>query len=249
MRFCKLAALILALCLSASAATFRTSAAGGSTTGTSNRTVTITPAVNDLFVVFCAVAANSNDTPTMTDNNGSGTYDRIRTQNWVISAVNYRISVFVRTALVPNTTSTVITCTTGSNTSGSVAVVAVSGMTRVGANAVLQSGGQNDQAASTTPAPAFGAAATTTNMVLGAIGNGTNPAGMTAPASWTERQDVGFSSDTLGHEVATRDSGETGTTITWGSTSASKFASIIVELDTTDVACINSLLLLGIGCN
>lgn len=225
--------LLLACVLSAQAATYRTSAAGGSSSGTGNRTVAITPAVGDLMVVFCAVAANAQDTPTMTDNNGSGTYDRIATHNWTISAVNYRVSAFVRTALMVNTTSTTITCTTGSNTSGSVVAVAVSGMTRTGAAAILQSAGQDNQTASTTPAPVFGSSALTANMTLGVVANGTNPATLTVPGGWTERQDVGFASDALGQEIVTRDSGFTGTTVTWGGTSPSIFASLIIELDTS----------------
>jgi hypothetical protein len=56
---------------------------------------------------------------------------------------------------------------------------------------------------------------------------------MTTVTNWTERQDVGFANDTNGLEVITRDSGFTGTTMTWGSSSASRFASMIIELDTT----------------
>lgn len=233
MRFLKSLILLLLITCSAQGATYRTSAAGGSSSGSGNRTVAITPAVGDLLIVFCAVAGNAQDAPTMTDNNGAGTYDRIATRNWTISAVNYRLSAFVRTALMVNTTSTTVTCTTGSNTSGSVIAVAVSGMTRVGADAILQSAGQDNQTASTTPAPAFGASALTENMTLGAVGNGTNPATLTFPTNWTERHDVGFASDALGQEVITRDSGFTSTTITWGGTSPSIFADIILELDTS----------------
>lgn len=223
-------ALLLALTAGTSATTYRTSAAGGGSSGTGNRTVTITPAVNDLMVVFCAVSVNTNTVPTMSDNNGSGTYTRVTVAQWNTSANT--MSVFIRNALMVNTTSTVITCETGSNTSGELVAVAVSGMTRVGNNgAALQSAVQQNQAGSTTPAPAFSASALTANMTLGAIGNGTNPATLTTPTNWTERQDVGQASPNTGLEVVTRDSGFTGTTITWGGTSPSVFAAIIVELD------------------
>jgi hypothetical protein len=128
------------------AATFRTSAAGGSSTGTSDRTVTITPVIGDLFVVYCFVAANSNSTPTCSDNNGSGTYDRIDVCNVTIAAIEYRLSVFIRTAKMVNTTSTVITVATGSNTSGEVQVLAFAGMTWTGASAVRSHGTSNNQA-------------------------------------------------------------------------------------------------------
>jgi hypothetical protein len=212
------------------AVTYRTSATGGSSTGTSNRTAVITPAVGDLFVVFVCVAANNNDVPTVTDNNGSGTYDRIWVVPITISAINYRLSCHVRTAKLANTTSTTVTANTGSNTSGSVVVVALAGSPNAGAAAVRQSATQSDQAAGT-PAPAFSSAALTGNLTLGAVGNGTNPATMTTPSGWTERQDVGQASDAHGLEVVSRDSGFTGTTVTWGSSSASRFASGILELE------------------
>jgi len=215
-------------------ASWRTSVAGGSTSGTGNRTVTITPAVGDLFIVCIAVAANAQDAPTCADNNANGgSYYRIDVGNWLIVAVNYRISLFVRDYALINTTSTTITGTTGSNTSGSIIVVAVSGMDRFGKDAIRQIGTQDNQTAGGTPAPIFPVAALTGNMCIGAIGNGTNPGGVTQPASWTSRHNVGFSNDALGQVVATRDSGETNSTITWGSTSASIFASIVAELDTS----------------
>ncbi|MDP2735983.1 MAG: hypothetical protein Q8P12_07310, partial [bacterium] len=70
---------------------------------------------------------------------------------------------------------------------------------------------------------------------LGAVGNDSNPAGLAAPVGWTEQADVGQGNPPVGLETVTRDSGFTGTTITWGGTSASAFASIIVELDTAPV--------------
>lgn len=209
-------------------ATFRASAAGGGSGGTGNRSATIVPAVNDLFVVFCNVSVNTNTAPTCSDNNG-GTYTLVASGLYSASANAF--SVFVRNQRVPNTTSTVVTVATGSNTSGSVVIVALSGMTRVGASAIRQSAKQENQAGSTTPAPAFPASALTANVTLGAVANLTNPATLTTPTSWTERQDVGQASPNEGLEVVSRDSGFTGTTITWGSTSASAFGSAIVEVD------------------
>jgi hypothetical protein len=209
-------------------AKFRTSAAGGGTSGTVDRTVTITPAVGDLFVVFCVASVNTQTAPTMTDDN-SGTYSLITTAQKATSADT--MSVFVRNQFLVNTTSTVITCTTGSNTAGEIVAVAVTGMTRTGSSAVRQSNRQQNQAAAGTPAPVFTSTTLTDNMTLGAIFNATNPATMTTPTNWTERQDVGQATPTTGLEVVTRDSGFAGTTVTWGSTSGSAFSSIIVELD------------------
>ena len=217
------------------AVAYRTVALGGATTSTADRTCTIVPAAGDLLVVFVTVAANTNDTPTMSDNNGSGTYTRIVTLSSTVSSVVYKTSMFVRNALMVNTTSTIITAATGSNTSGVIHAYAFSGMARVGSNAaVKQSATQADQAAGT-PAPVLGTVLTG-NATVGCIGNATNPAGMTAPTNWTEPTgaDTGFASDTIGLESVYRNSGFTGTTVTWGSSSASRFNSIIAELDSSD---------------
>src|SRR5678815_6126797 len=98
-------------------ASLRTSTAGGSTSGTSDRTVAITPAVGDLLVVYCLVSTNTNNSPTCSDNNG-GTYTLVDVANVVIATLDHRLSVFVRNSLMVNTTSTTITVATGSNTSG-----------------------------------------------------------------------------------------------------------------------------------
>lgn len=208
-------------------ATYRASAAGGSTSGTGNRTCTITPAVGDLFIVVCGVSANTNTAPTCSDDNG-GTYSLITTAQKATSADT--MSVFVRNQFLLNTTSTIVTVATGSNTSGAVHVIAVSGMFRTALDAIVQSARQENQAAGT-PAPAFSASALTGNLTVGAVCNATNPAGMTTPTGWTERQDTGFNTPPIGLETVTRDSGFTGTTVTWGSASASAFCSLIVELD------------------
>lgn len=216
------------------AAAYRTSAADGASSGTGNRTCAITPAVGDLLVVFCNASGNTNATPTCSDNNGSGTYTLITTALKNTSADT--LSVFVRTALMVNTTSTTVTVATGSNTAGEIVIVALSGMTQVGAAAVLQSAVQANQAASTTPAPAFSSSALTANVTLGAVANSTATAAtMTEPTNWTERQDVGQGSPNTGLEVVSRDSGFTGTTVTWGSASSTAFASVILEMNGSSV--------------
>src|SRR6185503_5243879 len=114
----------------------RTSVAGGGTTGTSDRTLAITPAVGDLLFAIAFVSTNTNNVPTCSDNNGSGTYDRSDVGNVVIATVDHRRSIFVRTALMVNTTSTTVTVATGTNTSGCIVIGALTGMTKVGAAAI-----------------------------------------------------------------------------------------------------------------
>lgn len=227
--------LTLAFCVASpcwAAAAVRTTVAGGGSGGTGNRTVTIVPAVNDLLVVFCSVSVNTNASATMTDDNGSGTYTNITTALWNTSA--NIMTVFVRTALMVNTTSTIITCASGSNTAGELVVYAITGMTKTGAAAILQSARQENQA-SGTPAPTFGSAALSANMCLGAVTNLTTAPIETPPTTggtWVEDQDASQASPTTALETVNSAAiGFTGTTVTWGGASGSAFASIIVELD------------------
>lgn len=222
--------ILLTISINVNAATFRTSVAGGSTSGTGDRTVAITPVVGDLFVVVCFVSTNTNDTPTVTDTNTGGTYTRVNTANVTISTVAHRLSLHVRNATVPNTTSTTATCVTGSNTSGIIHVVAIAGMTRTGAAAIRSSGLQNNQSAGT-PAPALNISALTGNFTMVSVGSADTA---TIPnASWTERHDSTFATPTIATNTSTRDSGFTGTTITSGDATSTTFASFALELDTS----------------
>ena len=209
-------------------AVFITSAAGGGSTGTSDRTVAITPGVADLIVFYCAASANTNEAPTATDDRG-GTYALVTTA--LYKATTNAMALFVRNQFVTAAVAHTITAATGSNTSGEIVACTFSSMARTGASAVLQSKTVKNQAAGGTPAISFGSAVNTANVTLGGIANTTNPATVTGPVGWTERQDVGQARPNVGLEVVTRDSGFTSTTVTWGGTSPTEFGGIIVELD------------------
>jgi len=112
-------------------------------------------------------------------------------------------------------------------------VGSLSGMTRTGAQAVRQVGSLGNGSASTTPAAGFTGACLTENPTLAFVANASNPAGLTPPTNWTERTDTGYATPTSGVEIATRDSGFTGTAITWGSTTATVFGALVVEFDTS----------------
>ena len=203
---------------------YRTGSAGtGVTTG--NPTAVITPAVGDHFVVF-VVESSSSGAGTVSDNNG-GTYTLAKSAG--ISATPTTIlCVYVRDQALANTTSTTITYT-GAGTGGQVVVHATSGMLTFGTASIRQNASLQLQALSTTPAPTFTNAALTTSVVFGAVGNLTNPATVTPPSSFTERKDVGVTTP-IGLETVSIDNGFTGTTVTWGSTSPSKYAVIVLEL-------------------
>jgi hypothetical protein len=215
------------------AATYRASGAGGATSGSGNRTVTVTTAISgDLLVVVVGLSGNSSSTVTLSDDHadGLGTYHRVGNALWNGSANNG--VVFVRDALLGSTdTSFVITCTSGSNTAGEIVWAAFAGMTRAGSAAVRSSGSQANQGAATTPAPALNQSALTGNPTLAAVISGDTTT--TQPTGWTERQDVSQSTPTTAVQVSTRDSGFTGTTITFGASCSTVFASWAIELDSS----------------
>lgn len=207
---------------------------GTATFNTTNgsKTVTATPAVNDLIVIVTAHSGNT-ATTAPTDNQG-GTYTLI--DSALTRASADRICVFVRDSLVSSAVSTVYTHAPGTTSGGGLAVLKVTGMTRTGSSAARQSATDPNQAATETPEPIFASAVLTANPVIGGVLNATSPATLTPRTSFTERVDVGYSTPTTGLEVMSRDSGETGTNMLWGSTSASAFGAIAVELDTSAVA-------------
>jgi hypothetical protein len=203
-------------------------------TNSGTKTVTATPALNDLIVIILAHSGNVL-APLPTDNNsdGLGTYTEIT--NCVKNSSADTMRVFIRNALVGNASSTVFTHAPGTTTGGGLAVIKVTGMTRVGYSAFRQFAVQSNQSAAT-PAPVFGQAVLTGNPVIGAVFNASNPAALTPRTSFAELFDNGYATPTTGLEIMSRDSGETGTTMTWGGASASAFCSVAVELNTDATA-------------
>lgn len=216
------------------------------TTASGTKTVTATPAVGDLIVLVTAHSGNTSSTAP-TDDNQSGTYTQVGGGALKASSADV-MRFWIRNRLIGSATSTVFTHACGTSSGGGVAVLKVTGMTRTGSAASLQTAKQENQGAAT-PAPVFGASVLTGNAVIGAVFNATNPATMTARSSpaYTERADAGYNTPATGLEVMSINSGETGTTMTWGSASGSAFASMVLELDTSAAAVISRLALLGVG--
>jgi hypothetical protein len=205
-------------------------------TNSGTKTVTATPTAGRLPIIVTAHTGNT--AATAPTDNQSGIYSIIAGP-FVKATSADTIYIWARTALTPASSSTIFTHAPGTTTGGGLAVLEVSGMTRAGVSAKRQAAGQDNQASGGTPAPVFGSAVLTGNPVIGAVFNATNTAGnsgITQRASFTERVDTGYITPTTGIEVMSIDSGETGITMTWGSTSGSAFASIIVELDTSAAA-------------
>lgn len=188
-----------------------------------------TPAAADLLLVF--VTSNATvAVGTMTDSQGIG-FTKVTSA--VYEASINTIYLFVANGPAAASSMTVTFDCTGDAAGGNIIqVVRVSGMLKFGLDAILQTAKQENQAAAGTPAPAFAASAKTGNPTLGVVGLSDNPAAMTPPTSWTEQSDAGYNTPVTGAEYVTRNSGFTGTTITWGSATSAVFGDIIVELDT-----------------
>ncbi len=205
------------------------------TTTTGTKTVTATPAAADLIVLIFGHSGNVAD-PGLSDNNsgGAGTYTIVEDE--LTDTAASRFGIAVRNSLISSGTSTIFTTAPGTTTGGGLVVLKVTGMTRTGISAARQVGRQAFTAAATPTVPMDAGAVLTANAVVGAVYNQTvTAATLTPPASWTERADVGYATPNRGLEVASRDSGETGSTITWGSASSSSFAAVVAELDISTV--------------
>lgn len=202
------------------------------TTSAGSQTVTATPAVGDLIVIV--VAATGFTTSTAPTDNKSGTYTKIASALKNTSADI--LEVYVRTSLISAAASTIFTYAPSSNTGGGLQVFKITGMSVAGTAAIVQSQTQANQAASTTPAPVLGATPRSVDPIIGSVFNATSPATMTPRTGYTESNDSGYSTPTTGMETMFLNSGETSATITWGSTSASAFSSVVIELNVTPPA-------------
>lgn len=203
-------------------------------TSSGTKTVVATPAVGDVIVIVTAHTGNTS-AAAPTDNNsggagGAGSYTRLATCVKASSADT--LSLWIRESKIGSASSTTFTHAPGTSSGGGLGVFKITGMSRAGFTAFRQAAVQSNQGAAT-PTPVLSVAALTGNPLIGAVFNATSPAGMTARSSpaWSERFDVGYSTPTTGLETMTIDSGETGTSIAWGSSSASAFCSLVVELN------------------
>lgn len=200
-----------------------------SVNGESYAAGSFTPAVDDLLVVF-VVATATVAAGSVTDDQG-GTYTRVDTATK--EAGGDTLYCFVRTALVASAVAHVVTftCTGDAGTGATVQIARVSGLTRTGSSAIRQIAKQSNQAAGT-PAPTFASACLTGNPTLTFMASG-DSAGLTGPTGWSLRSNNGYNTPTTRAQYESRDSGFTGTTITWGSATTTEFGAFAVELDTS----------------
>lgn len=207
----------------------------GQTINTTSGThvIAVTPTAGGLIVIVTTSTGNTSGAAP-TDDQG-GTYTLVATIVKAASADT--MMVWVCNRLTPAAVLTSYSHAPGASTGGSVAAWEVTGMTRYGSSAIRQSAKQDNQAAAT-PTPVFSVAALTANPVMGVVFNETNPATMTPRSSpaYTERGDGGYATPTTGVEGMSINSGETATSIAWGSASASAFCAVVVEFDISALA-------------
>lgn len=238
-RLALFAFLLCSLSLTSEAATVVKLGTGSVTTTSGTKAVTPAspggdPQVGDLIVLVTVHTGNtSNAAPT--DNNSSGTYVEITGAACVKASSADQMRIWVRTSLITTSTSTTYTHAPGTTTGGGLFIFAITGVTRTGSSAIVKAAKQDNQSSGGTPTPVFSSAPSTGNPILGAVFNASNPATMTPRSSpaWTEQTDLGYNSPTTGLETASINSGETATSIAWGSTSGSAFCAAVVEIDTS----------------
>jgi hypothetical protein len=207
--------------------------AGGTfNTSSGTKTFTVTPQLGDLIVIFTAHTGNTSAAAPTDDQADGSSYAEISACACVKAASADQMRVFVRQNLIQAAVSTIFSHAPGASSGGGLYVFAVRGLARTGANAVRQ-GAKQDNQASGTPTPVLGSAALTGNCLAGVVFNAANPATMTPRSSpaWSEVTDTGYNVPTTGLEVAGINSGETASSIAWGSSSASAFCAAVVEFD------------------
>ncbi len=182
------------------------------------------------LIVIITIATDNVSAATCTDDNSSGTYSLINSATNGAGA--HTMTIQVRNTLIPSSVSTIFSHAPGTSTGGAIIVYEVVGATLAGAAAAVQSQIQSNQAAAT-PAPVFGATPRLSSPIIAGIINTTNPAGLTPRSGYTENEDFGWGVPTTGYEVMHLASGETSATITWGSASATGFATVVLEVDAT----------------
>jgi len=216
-------------------ATFGTGLYSSANTATYDST-TYTPAAGDLLVVYFHISGTANpNLYVSSDTRGLG-FVKVADTTFTSAGAAGRGALFVAARFAP-ALSEIITCNTSSDngTGAAVLVWAISGMGRTGSDAVRQVALENSHAAGT-PAPTFPINALTDNLILGFVGDeGGAPPHWTPPSGFTEPAsgEGNFTAPAVSAETCNRDSGFTGTTVTWGNASTGVFSSLIAEFDTT----------------
>lgn len=211
------------------------------TTTSGAKQVTATPAVGDLILICIQISEDYGTWTAPTDSQG-GTYTKITENNtagWWVHAW------YVRDSFITSATSTTFDLPNpGSDTGGGLAVVKVTGMSKVGSAAVRQSKISTPTAYSSASPPTTGtwtSAKLTTNPVIGSlfwINGNTNFHTITPTPGYTELLETGYTGPNASVEIQKIDSGDTTNTMVWGGIAGSgsnTYFPIGFELDATNL--------------
>ena len=196
-----------------------------------------TPAAGDVLYLAEEISLTTGLT-SITDSLG-GSWSK--TEGVAISGLtDHSLNVWVRNSTVSATSMTVTVNTSVADGTGcSAHIYRASGVNGSGTASIVQD--DSGTASSGTPETVFASSAVTTNATLVFAVTSANPAGLTPPTNWTEGADTGHATPTRGMESAVRNSGFTGTTITWGSTGVN-WGAISIEILAASVATPSSVL-------
>jgi len=203
------------------------------TTAGSKSSAGFSAAVGDLLVVIAASSGLAGGTTAVTDDNSSGTYTQVDSDRTGFSTTGV-LTAWVRDTLIGTAATTIVTAAQVGSTGGGLYVYIVRYMQVAGTAAIRASGGQSSGGAGTTPQVVMSLLPNPRNVMIGAMCNGSNPAAMTPPPNLNEAGDQGYNSPATGIEglYSPESCGQPSDTITWGSTSATAFASVMLEMNT-----------------
>ena len=176
-----------------------------------------TPLVGDGFLVI----ANFTGTSLSASISGGGL-------NWYPFFAAPSSGLFMWTAQVRAAVSTTIVTTAFDAATG--CVVHYFRIREYDVNSMIRQRCQNSGLAGATVCASYTMAPLTGNAYGGIFANSTNPAAMSAPASWTEAIDSGYATPTVGSSMIFLNQGLTNPTVIWG-TSASTWVVHMFEVN------------------
>jgi hypothetical protein len=204
----------------------RDTTAATTTDNTVFTSASFTPTADDLLVVCIRCTGTVGSNPVLTASANGITFTRVINQFSNASA--HKQMMFVANQKVPSSPSAMtvtVTLTSGDTaTSCIMGVIAITGMSRVGTDAIrnfsstpqIIATDNNKATGGSAGVAVLPAAPLTTNPLIGFVGV-ISTAGMTPPTSWTELLDQNNATPTNGFEIVGRASGQTSATITTGS--------------------------------
>ena len=186
------------------------------TTTAGAKTVTATPAVDDLIVLAIAHTGDSSwSNPTDNNSDDLGTYTIVGSITSNINDGVSAIGIYVRDAAIGSASSTVFTAPDpGTDTGGGLFVLKITGMSRYGIGAVRQYKYASTSSGGAGTTGTWTSAKLTGNPVIGVLGDTLGSAA--APTSgYTELFDANYSTPFCRVEVQSRNSGDTSSSMLW----------------------------------